>query len=57
MECDRIAVAVCAETTVNTVVFQWFHFSNFFSKLVSRGVVLGVILVTFGDPGVTFSDF
>jgi len=34
-----------------------FHFFHFFTKLVSQGMVLGDFLVTFGDLGVTFSDF
>jgi len=50
-------VAVCAITIVKTVVFEGFHFFNFFTKLVSWGMVLGGFLVTFGDPGDTFSDF
>ena len=50
-------MAGCAKTTVKTVVFEWFHFFHLFSKLVSGGMILGVILVTFGDLGVTFSDF
>ena len=31
------AMAVCAITTVKTVVSEGFHFFNFFTKLVSRG--------------------
>ena len=50
-------MAVCAITIVKTVVFEWFHFFHLFSKLVSQGVVLGVILTPFGDLGETFSDF
>ena len=44
-------------TLVKTMVLERFHFSHFFTKLVSRGTVLGDFLVTFGDLGVTFSDF
>ena len=33
-----------------------FHFFHVFANLVSPGRVLGVILVTFGDLGDTFSD-
>ena len=50
-------MAVCAITIVKTVVFEWFHFFHLFSKLVSHGLVLGVILTPFGDLGETFSDF
>ena len=28
-----------------------------FQEIGAPGVVLGIILATFGDPGVTFSDF
>jgi len=40
-----------------TEVFEWFHVFHLFTKLVSRGMVLGTFLVTFGDLGGTFSDF
>ena len=50
-------MAVCAITIVKTVVFEWFHFFHLFSKLMSGGMILGVILVSFGDPGETLSDF
>ena len=40
-----------------TVVFEWFHCFHLFTDLVSCGMVLGHILVSFGDPGDTFSDF
>ena len=50
-------MAACAITTVKTVVLQRFHLFYFFIKLVSWGMVLGSFLVTFGDPGDTFSDF
>ena len=51
------AMAVCAITIIKTVVFEWFHFFHLFSKLVSAGMVSGVILTPFCDLGVTFSDF
>ena len=50
-------MAVCAITIVKTVVFEWFHFFHLFSKLMSGGMILGVILVSFSDLGGTFSDF
>ena len=50
-------MAGCAITIVKTVVFEWFHFFHLFSKFVSRGMILGVILKSFGDLGVTFFDF
>ena len=40
-----------------TDVFERFHFSHFFTKLVPRGVVLGAFFVTFVDLWHTFSDF
>ena len=40
----------------NHVVFEGFHFFDLFTNLVSRGVVWGVILMTFGDFGDTFYD-
>ena len=51
------AVAACATTTVKTVVLERFHFFYFFINLMSRGMVLGGFLVTFGDPENIFSDF
>ena len=38
------------------MVLEIFHISHLFKNLVSPGRVLGVILVTFGDLGHTFSD-
>ena len=43
-----MAVAVCAITMVKTMVVETFHFFHFFTDLVSRGMVLGDFLVTFG---------
>ena len=40
-----------------TDVFEGFHFSHFFLKLVSQGLVLGAFLETFGDLWGTFSGF
>ena len=40
-----------------TVVFEWFHFFHLFSKLMSGGMILGVILVSFSDLGLTFFIF
>jgi len=51
------AVAACAITMVKTMVVEKFHFFNFSTNLVPRGMVLGDFLVTFGDLGATFSDF
>ena len=39
------------------MVFEGFHFFHWFTDFVSRGVVLGYILRSFGDLGHTFSDF
>ena len=50
-------MAGCAITIVKTVVFEWFHFFHLFIDFVSRGMVLGHILVTLGSLGDTFSDF
>ena len=47
----------CAENLVKTIVFEGFHFLNFFTDLESQGRVLGHFLVSFGDPGGTFSGF
>ena len=33
------------------MVFRGFHFFHFLTKLVSRGMVLGLIFVSFGDLG------
>ena len=38
------------------MVLEIFHVFHLFTNLVSPGMVLGVILVTFGDLGHTFSD-
>ena len=50
-------MSVCAIYIVKAMVLEVFHFFHFFTKLVSRGMVLGDFLVTFGDLGATFSDF
>ena len=50
------AETVCAITIIKTSVLEIFHFFHVFANLVSPGRVLGVILVTFGDLGDTFSD-
>ena len=55
-KCCLNAVAVSAFTIVKTVVFEWFHCFHLFTDLVSCGMVLGHIFVSFGDPGETFSD-
>ena len=39
-----------------TMVLVTFHFFHLFNNLVSPGRVSGVILLTFGDLGHTFSD-
>ena len=39
------------------MVFEGFHFFHWFTDLVSRGMVLGVILVSFGSLVETFNDF
>ena len=50
------AEAVCAINIVKTMVLEIFHVFHLFTNLVSPGRVLGVILMTFGDLGHTFSD-
>ena len=47
----------CAENIVKNMFFEGFHFLNLFTDLGSRGRVLGHFLVSFGDPGGTFSGF
>ena len=47
----------CAENLVKAMFFEGFHFLNLFTDLESRGRVLGHILVTLGDLGVTLSGF
>jgi len=42
---------------VKSMVVETFHFFNFSTNFVSRGMVPGDFLVTFGDLGGTFSDF
>ena len=49
-------MAVCAINAIRTMVLEIFHVFHLFTNLVSPGMVLGVILVTFGDLGETFSD-
>ena len=49
-------MAVCVRNTIKTKVLEIFHAFHLFTNLVSPGKVLGVILVTFGDLGHTFSD-
>ena len=43
-------MSVCAINIVKTVVFERFHFFNFFTKFVSQGMGFGRFLVTYGDP-------
>ena len=50
-------MSVCAINIVKAMVFETFHLFHLFTKLVSRGMVLGHMLVSFGDLGDTFSDF
>ena len=50
-------MAACAINTIKTMVLERFHVFHLFTNLVSPGRVLGVILVSFGDLGETFSDF
>ena len=49
-------MAVCVINVVKTMVLEIFHVFHLFTNLVSPGRVLGVILMTFGDLGHTFSD-
>ena len=49
-------MAVCAINTIKTMVFMIFHVFHLFTDLVSPGMDLGVILMTFSDLGDTFSD-
>ena len=46
-----------AITILKNMVFEWFHFFYLFTDFVSRGMVLGHILMTLGSLGDTFSDF
>ena len=48
---------MCYKRGKQIYVFEWFHFSHLFTDLVSRGKDLDDMLVSFGDPGVSFSDF
>ena len=50
-------MAGCAITIIKTLVFEWFYFVHLFSNLMSGGMSLGVIFVSFSDLGGTFSDF
>ena len=40
-----------------TFVLEKSHFFHIFTKLASQGMVLGLILVSLGTLGDTFSDF
>ena len=51
------AMTECVTTTVKTMCFEWFHFFYLFSNSGSRGWDLAHILMPFGRPGITFSDF
>jgi len=51
------AMAACAITTVKTMCFEWFHFFDLFSSLVSQGVVLGYIWDSFRWPWRSFLWF
>ncbi len=51
------AVGVCARNIIKTVVFECFHLVHLSKNLLTSGVVLGVILVSFGNLRTTFSDF
>ena len=50
------AVVVCARNNGKTKVVEWFLFFRLFTNLVTSGVVLGIILVSFGSLGLTSSD-
>ena len=50
-------MSVCAINIVKTMVLETFHFFHLFTNLVSRGMVLGHMFVSFGDLEGTFSDF
>ena len=50
-------MAVCAINTIKTMVLEVFYVFHLLTNLVSPGRVLGVIFVTFGSLGDTFSDF
>ena len=49
-------MAAFAITTAKTVVFERFHFFYLFSKIVSGGMILDLILTPFGDLGEIFFD-
>ena len=50
-------MAACAINIIKTICFERFCFFYLFIDLVSGGRDLDDILVSFGDPGDTFSDF
>ncbi len=50
------AMTECAITIIQTMCFEWFHFFYSISNSVSRGWDLVYIFMSFGGPGVTFSD-
>ena len=56
-KCCLNAMAACVKTIIKTMVFAWFHCFHLFTDLVSCGTDWAHILVSFGDPGDTFSDF
>ena len=51
------ALAACAMPIVKTMCFEWCHFFYVFNDLASWGKDLAHILVSFGDPGDTFTEF
>ena len=51
------AMTGCVITEIKTKCFEWFPFFYLFSNSGSRGWDLAHILMHFGRPGVTFSDF
>ena len=50
-------VAACVITTIKHYGFEWFHFFHLVTGFVFAGMILGVIVVSFGDLGGTFTYF
>ena len=51
------SVVGCAENILNTMVFVRFHFFTYSVNWMISNRLLGVFLIAFWNPGLTFSDF
>ena len=51
------SVVECVENIVNTMVFVRFHVFAYLANWLISNRLLGVFLVVFGYPGLTFSGF